>query len=81
MFHYKESLYFGRKKDGSVRMVKFPSSQEKWPNADAERYELKPEFDIVIDTNAWASIVSSVSVGGEDNGRFYIARKFHEGLI
>ena len=30
-----------------------------------------------IDRNSWASIVSSVSEGGEHDGRFYDALKFH----
>ena len=35
-------------------------------------------LDLAIDADSWASIVSSVSNGGEINYRFYAARKFHQ---
>ena len=68
MFHYHGGLSFGRLPDGSVLISKTELS------GDAEI----ETFRAIIDANGWASIVASVSNGGEANGRFYEAQKFHE---
>lgn len=80
MFHLKDNHYFGRKLDGSVRILRFSADATKfppgeWPDAD----EPYPEalFDLTVEPDGWASIVASVSVYGEAGGRFYEARRFH----
>ena len=70
MFHYRDGLSFGRLHDGSVVIVKTDRSTI----TDGEEFEI---FRIVIDPNNWASIVASVSKGGEEHGRFYQAQRFH----
>lgn len=48
------------------------------PLADGEFRSVRVIFDVVLSANAWASIVASVSAGGEDDGRFYEALRMHE---
>lgn len=69
MFHVSDGLYFDRLADGSVRICK------KCGNVNV--------FDQNIDSNAWASIISSVSKGGEADLRYFAAKDFHnsEGQI
>lgn len=79
MFHYKDNIFFGRKADGSVRIVAFNKPPATWPNVDTVYdVEAYARFDVTIDPDSWASIVSTVSLGNEIDGRFYSARKFHE---
>lgn len=61
MYHWNNNWYFGRRKDGSVRIVRV--QQRAWPEADGEF--TNAEFDMTIDADSWASIVSSVSLKGE----------------
>lgn len=77
MFHWQNELFFGRRVDGSVRILKLPAvpSWEQWPKADDEYPEAL--FDQTIDADSWASIVASVSAGGELFNRFYAAHDFH----
>lgn len=82
MIHWKENIFFGRREDGSVRILAFTSPPKFFPVADAI-YDTTDAsfsvcFDKTIDADSWASIVSSVSKGGEANGRFYTAKAFHE---
>ena len=68
MFHYRNNLYFARQPDGSVVITKM----ERSGDVDLTI------FSATIDANGWASIVASVSKGGEENGRVYQAQRFHE---
>ena len=95
MFHYRDGLYFGRRLDGSVRIVKFEcggrvphamwfhteravTEPAEYPLAEGEFTSVYVMFDVTIPLDGWASIVASVSAGGESNGRFYEARRMHE---
>ena len=78
MFHVRDGLFFGRRADGSVRIIKMkPGYSTDFPVV----YQVYPahmyEFDITVDENSWASVVASVSSKGESNGRFYEALDFH----
>ncbi len=67
MIHFHDGLSFGRLPNGSVVIV-------KTENSGGVDIEL---FRTVIDPNGWASLIASVSLGGEGQGRFYAAQKFH----
>lgn len=67
MFHWRDGLYFERAADGSVQIIK------KQRSGDVEIQT----FEVIIDADGWASIVASVSLGGEGHGRFYEAQRFH----
>lgn len=77
MFHWQDGIYFGRKEDGSVRIIKMPGVSSKWPKADGDYPDA--EIDLTIPDNSWGSIVASVSHGGEGDGRWYQAMEFHNG--
>mgnify|MGYP001566258056 CR=1 FL=1 len=77
MFHVKDNLFFGRRLDGSVRVLKFALPPHEYPLADGENSAAT--FDITIDTGSWGSVVSSVSAKGEEDGRWYEAMDFHAG--
>ena len=34
MFHWRNNIYFGRKADGSVRILAFSVQPAEWPQAD-----------------------------------------------
>lgn len=81
MFHWKDNIFFGRKFDGSVRVIAFNKSPAQWPTVDTVYdVEAYARFDITIEPDAWASIVASVSAGNEEHGRFYTAKAFHESV-
>lgn len=65
MFHWCENMFFGRKQDGSVRILKFGSSMNatEWPKAEGHYPDAI--FDVTIDQHSWCSIISSVSKRGE----------------
>src|SRR5262245_48432192 len=69
MFHVNNGLYFERVGDGSVRVVKKESATENAPII----------FEYTLDANDWASVISSMSVDGEENGGFYYGLNFHRG--
>ncbi len=73
MFHYKDGLYFERKEDGTVRVVKTKNLAEM-PTSESDPDII---FQFLVDADSWASIVASVSKSGEADGRFYIAGEFH----
>ena len=68
MFHYRDGLFFVRLEDGFVEIRKLERS------GDTEIVLLS----VRIDPDGWASIVAAMSKGGEEHGRFYEAKKFHE---
>lgn len=79
MFHWQNGIYFGRRKDGSVRILKFEAFKHDWPDADGEYTEAV--MDLTIPANHWGSIVASVSHAGEEGGRWYQAMDFHNGTL
>jgi len=92
MFHWADNFFFGRCKDGAVRIVKFESPRSpqamwkhenaayhptEWPDAEGEFNDVKVVLDVRIPANEWASIIASVSAQGEENGRYYKALEWH----
>lgn len=77
MFHIADNLFFGRLADGSVRVLKFKAPPKIWPQADRYYEPATLILDQTIPAPSWGSVVASVSLGGEENGRFYIAQAFH----
>ena len=71
MFHAKDGWFFQRNEDGSVSIIHNPSSSPDQGKAP----------DVTIDASVWASVVASVSRSGEENGRFYEALRFHDGVV
>jgi hypothetical protein len=71
-FHWRGGLYFQRERDGAVvisdwRRVILDDGTPKWAGTDIAR----------IDADSWASIVASVSLSGESDGRYDRARVFN----
>jgi len=61
MFHYKDSLFFGRMGDGSVRILKFDGRPAPFPTAEGlYTSEDGLLLDAIIDKDSWSSIVSDV---------------------
>lgn len=78
-FHWKDNVFFERLEDGSVHVYHEPPKAE-WPSGvDKAKVAIYRTFDLTIDPDSWASIVASVSAGGEGDGRFYEAQLFHLG--
>ena len=80
MFHQQNNLFFGRTKDGSVRILKLKEPPPEWPKIHF-KYPETTILDVTIPAEHWASIVASVSSGGEENGRWYNALDFHKGEL
>ena len=80
MFHWKDHIYFGRRADGSVRLIVGQSahvnSLSGFPEADAEPYP-DVSLDVTIPAAEWASIVSSVSKTSETSEIYQAAVAFH----
>lgn len=76
MFHWKDDLYFGRKADGSVRIIKLPPGPSaawprvEWPLPNAV-------LDVMIPAAEWCSIITSVSGRGETSDAYMQAQAFH----
>ena len=81
MFHFKDNLFFGRLPNGDVRILKFAMSPAHFPQATQQQFDTQPSFDATVDANSWSSVVASVSAGGEEGGRFYVAKEFHGGYV
>jgi hypothetical protein len=86
MFHWQDNVFFGRRKDGSVRVLKFNQEQWAWIKSeinwpDVEGEYPSAEIDLTIPDNHWGSIVASVSHAGEEDGRWYEAMEFHNGKL
>lgn len=73
MFHVHNNLFFEKLPGGNVKVIKYPDDTT-WSNDLPSFPRL---FELLIDTSAWASIISSMSAGGEENGRYYSALDFH----
>lgn len=68
-FHTEDGLFFERNEDGSVTVRKYESAHQ-----DAELVT-----EQIIPGDIWCSVISSMSKHGESDGRFYVAKIFHEG--
>lgn len=77
VFHWKDNLFFGRKADGSVRVLKFDLHPADWPRADEPGTPAPTMLDLTIPAAEWASIVSSVSKSGETSESYEAARALH----
>lgn len=64
MFHVEKRLYFERLPEGKVRIYKLDSQE-------------RLIFEQVLDENSWASVISSMSAGGEEDLRYFSALDFH----
>jgi hypothetical protein len=75
MFHLKDGWNFGRQDDGSV-VIEHRNYQ-----IDAETGKYTQLYTVntrlVVDADGWASVIASVSAGGEDHARFFAALEFH----
>lgn len=75
MFHWQNNTYFGRTEDGSVRILKLSATPKEFPAVSDEYPDAV--LDVTVDADSWASVIASVSAGGEAHNRFYAAQKFH----
>ena len=80
MYHWQNNLFFGRRADGSVRIVRVPDafkSSDEWPNP--EIVVDGAQIDLVIPANHWTSIIASVAErDGMETGRAYeLAKQLH----
>ena len=77
MYHLSDSLFFGRRSNGDVRVLKFA----KWdfdvgfPRVDG----VYPDaiLNLTIQPSHWASVVASVSEMGETGPQFRRALALH----
>lgn len=81
MFHVADNLFIGRRRDGSVRVLKLTKCEPGyWPNADLP----VPREWVVLDQSmmptVWASVVASASALGEDGPRYSKALAFHSDM-
>lgn len=67
MFHAKAGWFFERRLGGSVVIVRRRTANEN----------SQIVAEIILSPNEWASVVASVSSGGEFNGRWKQALDFH----
>lgn len=68
MFHQNGGLFFERVKGtGAVHVIKRTEAKDDAPIV----------FEATIPADEWASIVAAVSINGETNQTFAIARAFH----
>lgn len=65
-FHARDGWYFRREDDGSVRIL---APDSLGPGAHQV---------VTLDADTWASVVASVSSGGETSESFQAARRFHD---
>lgn len=79
MFHWKNEIFFGRRENGDVRIIKFKEHPIDWPDPEKIYHSSDVDFDQTIPANSWGSIVASVSLLGEEGGRWYEAMNFHNG--
>jgi len=66
-FHARDNWFFRREDDGSVRVM---APDSMGPGAHQV---------VTLDENTWASVVASVSSGGETPESFQAAQRFHDG--
>lgn len=80
MYHWRDNLFFGRKMDGSVRIVRVPQAfaAGEWPNIN-ELHVQPTDIDLTIPANEWSSIIASVSQYDQsDSSKAYeLAKQLH----
>ena len=68
-FHWRDDIYFKRLENGDVRLK------------TTDTFNGIPFFkNVIIPSNEWASIISSMSINGEADGGWEKAKKFHNEL-
>jgi hypothetical protein len=77
MFHWQNEIFFGRRENGDVRVIKFMKPPVEWPDAEREYKLSEAQFDFTIPADSWGSIVASVSHLGEQDRRWFKAMEFH----
>ena len=76
MYHWKNGWYFGRRGNGSVRVVKLQRHPDMaFMSAEAE-YK-GAEVDLTIPESEWCSLVASLTVSGETSVTISLARSLH----
>lgn len=78
MFHAHSGLFFGRKANGDVRIIKLSDKGrvgEEWPKADGEYPDA--ELDITLQECSWCSAIASVCRDGETGETYEKAKAFH----
>jgi len=68
-FHLRDGLFFKRLDDENIRIRKYKTAHFK---------ETEIIFEMIIDKNSWASIVSTVSKFGENGTSYFEALRFFE---
>lgn len=76
MYHSHDGLFFGRKANGDVRILKFENrGGVDWPKADGEYPDAT--LDMTLDKHVWCSAIASVCSRGESGETFDAAKGFH----
>lgn len=75
MFHAVGGIFFGRKENGEVRILKLSDKLAYWPLIEGKYPDA--EIDVTLPLETWASVVCSVSKRGENANRFREALNFH----
>jgi len=73
MFHESDGFFFGRKKDGTVAIVKTEQTGEQTERHPLWQHEISPD--------AWCSVVSSMLPEGETGDSFRFVRSLHDGTL
>jgi len=68
-FHARDNWFFRREDDGAVRIL---APDSLGPGAHQV---------VTLDADTWASVVASVSAGGETSESFQAARRFHDNHV
>ena len=74
-FHTTDGIFFRRLDNGDVEMTQ----RNKAPDSTDDPQTWMIGFVHVIPIGIWASVVASVSEGGETSDRFLAADAFHAG--
>ena len=79
MFHSKNGLFFQATGQGNVCIVKTSDGKNPYSKTfgDSDKVETNIVCDVTLTENEWASVVCSVSEGGETYERWMAARLFH----
>lgn len=79
MFHSRNGLFFQATGQGNVCIIKTSDGKEPYSRSfpDSDKVETNIVCDVTLPENEWASVVCSVSAGGEDHARWMRARRFH----
>ena len=79
MMHVEGNLFVGRTEDGGVRIIRLKDhdlAPAQWPDAN-DVCSMETELDMVLTSESWASVVSSVSKNGETGETWQKALDFH----